>query len=210
LKPNYAVAHQWYAYYLIFNGRPDESLTEIDLALSLDPLSQPVCADKAEILYYTGRFDEALEQYRMALDLNPQYHRVRLHVARVFEQKHMYGEAIEEIEKVLAASGPGTSTLASLARAYALVGRRAEAENLLADLHERSKQEYVSPYDLSLIYAEFGQMDAAFEWLEKAYEQRAEWMIYVAVDPRFDPLRGDRRFIDIIDRVGMPGPKGGG
>jgi serine/threonine-protein kinase len=207
LKPNYAVAHQWYAYYLIFNARPEEALAEITRALELDPLSQPVQADMAEILYYTRHYDEAIEQFHRALDMNPQYYHVRMHLARVYEQKHRFEEAIAELEKALSASNRSPAVVASLARTLARVGRNDEAARLLAELQELAQRHYVSPYDLALIYAELGDLSQAFVWLEKAYEERSEWMIYLTVDPRLDSLRRDRRFQDLTTRVGLPDDK---
>jgi tetratricopeptide (TPR) repeat protein len=94
--------------------------------------------------------------------------------------------------------------LAWLAHAYALAGKRSQAQLLLDEAKELSKQRYLSPYDIAIVYAGLGQKDQAFAWLQKAYEQRCDFMVWLKVDPRFGNLRADPRFQDLVRRVGFP------
>ncbi len=204
LNSNYATAIHWYSYYLIFNGRVDEALTEIGRALKLDPLSLPINTDMGELLYFARRYDQAIEQFEKSLEMEPHFFQAHIDLARVYEQKGMYEEAIAEFQKAGALSEDNADTLASLGHAYAVSGRRTEALGALARLNEMSAHSYVSPYDTALIYIGLGEHDRAFELL--ACEDRAEWMIYVTVDPRLDVLHSDERYRELVERVGLKQP----
>ena len=93
--------------------------------------------------------------------------------------------------------------LASLSHAYAVAGKRGEALKLLAELHEQSKRKYVSPYGIAIGYTALGEQDQVFEWLEKAFAERAGWLVLLKVEPRFDSLRADHRFTDLVQRIGL-------
>src|SRR5204863_4171854 len=120
----------------------------------------------------------------------------------VYEQKGMYDEAIAAFLKSRTAED-STEALASLGCSYALSGKRDDALSVLNELGERSARHYVWPYQRSLLFLSLGEKDKAFEWLERAYDERAEWMIYLSVDPRFDCLRVDSRFKDLLRRIGF-------
>jgi TolB-like protein/Flp pilus assembly protein TadD len=203
LKPNYSVAHQWYSYYLVFTGRAAEALAEIGRALDLDPLSVPITADVGELLFYSRRYDEAIEQFHRAIELDSRYYRAHLYLARLYAQEQMHEKAMAELQKALPLSGNSTETMASLARARALSGDRVEALRLLEELGGLSGRKYVSPYDVALIHAALDDKDAAFQWLDRGYSERAEWMIYAAVDPRLDSLRPDPRYRELLGRMGL-------
>ena len=202
LKPNYATTHQWYAFYLIFTGAADEALKEIAHAQWLDPLSQPINADVAELYFYAGQCDRAIEQYRKTLEIDPQYHRAHLNLGRVYEHLGMRREAFEEFEAAQA-SFDCPEILAAHAHAHATFGNRAEALRLLAKLGEIAKRDYVSPYDMAVIHVGLGELDRAFEWLDRGYEERSGWMIYVTVDPQLAPLRSDARYKELVRRIGL-------
>ncbi len=91
-----------------------------------------------------------------------------------------------------------------MGRAYALAGQRDKAQKALDELREMSKQRYVSPYLIAVVYAGLGDKDQAFAWLEKAYQDRSFFLIWLNVEPRFDSLRDDSRFADVVRRVGLP------
>ncbi len=115
----------------------------------------------------------------------------------------MYEEAIAEFQKAMTLSGGGTVTVAALGHAYAVSGRRGEAQKVIEQLKELSKRRYVEPSYIVVIYAGLGEKDQAFEWLRKAYEERSFSMLYLKVDPRLDSLRSDPRFTDLLRRVGL-------
>jgi TolB-like protein/Flp pilus assembly protein TadD len=203
LNPSYPTAHHWYAYCLALTGRPDQALAEISLAAELDLLSLIITTDLGEILYFARRYDEAIGQIEKVLEMDPHYFAAHVSRARVLEQKGMYTEAIEEFQKALAISGGSSDTLASLAHTYALSGKRAEALKVVKELGELSSRKYVSPYHVAIIHAALGDRDNAFALLNQAYEEQAEWMIYLGVDPRLDPLRGDPGFSELLRRAGL-------
>jgi DNA-binding SARP family transcriptional activator/Tfp pilus assembly protein PilF len=203
LSPNDAVAHQWYAYYLLFQGRNDEAVAEAARGLELDPLSLTANGDVGQILYYTRRYDAAIEQYHKGIELEPTFYRQHLWLGWVYEQKRMYGEALAEFRKARTLSEDDTEALASHGCVLALSGATGEAASVLAELDELAPRKYVSPYNMALLHLRLGGSDRAFEWLNRAYRERAEWMIYLGVDPRFDELRGDPRFALVLRRIGL-------
>jgi len=202
LNANHGQAHQWYAFYLLFNAHGEKAIEEARRGLELDPLSLTAHGDLGQIFHYNRRYDEAIEVYEKTLELEPNRYRVYLWLGWVYEQKGMYDDAIAAFLKLRIAED-NTEALASLGCAYALSGRRDEALSVLNELSQRSAQTYVSPYHRSLLFLSLGERDKAFEWLERAYDERAEWMIYLSVDPRFDRLRADPRFKTLLRRIGF-------
>src|SRR5262249_42501542 len=120
-----------------------------------------------------------------------------------YSRKSLHNPAIASLRKACE-FWPGSSPIGILGEAYAAAGRRDEAHNVLEQLQELSKQRYVTPYVVGRIYATLGQMDEAFRWLETAYQQRAEWMVLLKVDPCLDALRPDPRFQDLMRRMNFP------
>lgn len=209
LNPNYASAHHWYAYYMAFHHRFDDALIRIDIAHQLEPLSLPIADSIGEFLYFARRNHEAIEHFRKTLELDPNFLASPIHMGRAYEQLGMLREAEEQFLKARQVTGESINALAGLGHAYARFNNRAGALKILAELSELSKKCYVSPYDLALIHAALGETDEAFRWLEHAYDQCAEWIIYTNVDPRLDPLRGDARFGALLERLGFASDKNG-
>jgi len=207
LNPNYAQACLWHAYYWAFTGQFTEAIASINRALQLDPLSLPLNTSAAELLYFAGRFDESINQFQKALELDGQYSMAHLELARVYEHRKMYDPAIDEFAKARALSNDSPESLASLAHCYAISGAVDDAQTLLQQLIAISERRYVSPYDLALICGGLDRKEECFEWLERAYEIHAGWMIYITVDPRWESLRGDPRFMGLVRRVGLPVPQ---
>lgn len=205
LNPNHPQAHQWYAFYLLFNGQGEAALAEAKRALLLDPLSVPAHGDMGQILHYTRQYDRAIEAYEKTLELEPNRYRIYLWIGWVYEQKGMYDEAIAAFLESRTAED-NTEGLASLGCMYALLGNKDKALGVLGELNERATRHYVSPYHRSLLLLSLGHIDQAFEWLERAYDERAEWMIYLSVDPRFDTVRADPRFANLLRRIGFQTP----
>lgn len=203
LNPNYATAHQWYAYYLAFHHRLDEALVKIEVALELDPLSLPIADGVGEFLYFARRYDEAIAQFRKTLEMDPNFLASRINLGRAYEQKAMFSEAEDQFVKARQIAGESIDALAALGHTYAMSGSRGAALEVLAQLTDLAKERYVSPYDIALIHTALDETDDAFWWLEKAYDECVEWMIYTNVDPRLDPLRSDARFLDLMRRIGF-------
>ncbi|HJS24200.1 MAG TPA: protein kinase [Pyrinomonadaceae bacterium] len=202
LKPGYATAHHWYGFiYLAAMGRLDEAIAEAKRANDLDPLALPVSSNIGLLLYIARRYDEALEQFHDNLEMDRSFVYTHWEMALTYEQLGRYDEAIAAFQKAIALSGTSALPRALLARTYALAGRKNEATSLLNELTEM--QSYVSPYRIAAIHAALGDKDRAFKWLEYAYDGRDGWLIWLAVDPVVDDLRDDRRFADLLNRLGL-------
>lgn len=204
LNPNYPTAHQWYAVFLMSAGRFDEALAKNRRAQELDPLSLPINMTLGWILLTARQNDQSIDQLRKTLEMDPNFILAHHRLGLVYEQKGKYEEAIAEFRQVVNLAPGKPLGIAALAHAYALSGKRAEAQRTLAELLEISKQRYVSPVSIALIYAALGEIDQAFAWLEKADQGHDGILVRLKVDPRFDSLRSDPRFIDLVRRVGLP------
>ena len=155
-------------------------------------------------LYDARQHDAAIEQELKSLELDPNYHLARSILGRAYLEKAMFKQAIAEFEKVLATSPNNILLLADLGRAYALAGRKAEAQSVIGQLIERSKKAYVFPKGLVMIYTGLGENDQAFEWLDKSYEDRSLGSsLALKSSPIFDPLRSDPRFTDLLRRLNL-------
>jgi tetratricopeptide (TPR) repeat protein len=201
LGPGYATAHQWYGVYLSEMGRHDESLAERNRAQELDPLSLSIRTGLCRAYYWARRYDESLRNLQPALERDPQYADTHWSYGLVYEQKKMTAEAIASFQKAIDFSRTvefpegKPEMIAALGHAYAIAGKRAEAEKILDQLNDLIEQQrYVSPYSIALIYIGLDDKDRAFSWLERAYNERDEAFIHLKVDPRLDPLRSDLRF----------------
>ena len=202
LNPNYPQAHQWYAFLLLFNNRADEALASTMRAVELDPLSLTALGDLAQMFHFTGRYEQAVEVYRQILELDPHRYRAYLWLGWVYEQQGRYEDAIAAFQTSRTVD-ENMEALAALGCVYALSGKKTEALRVLDEIKARSGDVYVSPYQQSLLYLSLGQKAEAFEWLERAFDERAEWLTYLSVDPRFNPLRSDPRFRNILRRIGF-------
>ena len=204
LNPSYATAHHWYGLtYLSYVGRHDEAILETQRAAELDPLSLIINASYGRAFYYAKQYDKAIEQFRKTIELDPSFVRAHLYLGWTFEAKGMFNEAIAEYEKARALDDSPVIS-ASLAHVLAVAGRKDEAQKLLVELSDLSQRRYVSAYDLALIHTGLGEKDRAFQFLEKAYQERSSALSWLRVDARLDNLRSDPRFSDLQRRVGLP------
>ncbi|MCM3871315.1 MAG: tetratricopeptide repeat protein [Pyrinomonadaceae bacterium] len=153
--------------------------------------------------HFARQHDQAIEQYRQTLEIDPNFALAHQGLGWAYEQKRMYREAILEFQKASTLSTGNTFILASLSHAYAVAGNRGEALRLLAELQEQSKRKYVSPYGMAIGYTGLREPGQAFEWLEKAFAERAGWLALLNVEPRFDSLRTDPRFANLVQRIGL-------
>jgi len=204
LKPSYATAHQWYAETLVWMGRHEEAIVQVKRALELDPLSLIANTALGAVFYFTRRYDNATEQLRYTLELDPNFLRAYYWLGLSYVQVAMFEEAIAEFQKAINLSGENPEYLAALGYAYATEGSRDEAEKVLNQLKKLSNLRYVSPHDIAMIYASLHEIEQAFIWLEKAFEERAARTHSLKVDPVFDSLRSDPRFQDLLRRMNFP------
>jgi TolB-like protein/DNA-binding winged helix-turn-helix (wHTH) protein/Tfp pilus assembly protein PilF len=202
LNPNYAHAHHWYALQLMGMGRVDEAVKEIRRAQDLEPLSLIINVGARWIFYHARRYDQSIEEFRKVLDLDPNFARGYWAIEEPYEQKGMYEEALAALAKARQLSD-SPIMLALLAHAYVAMGKQIEAQKILDRLKEMSKQTYVDSYFIAEVYTARGEQDRAFQELEKAYQDRSSWLVWLKVEPKFDRLRADPRFADLLTRVGL-------
>ena len=203
LNPSYPTAHSWYGEFLMVQGRFDEALTEMNRAVELAPLSTVLNLALGYRLYYAHQYPQAIDQIQKTLAMDSKFVAGHLFLGRADEQRATYPEALAELRKALDLSEGDTNELAALGHAYAISHQEAEANKILAQLKERSQQTYVQPSLIGAIYIGLGQKDQAFDWLQKAYDDRASGLLYLKVDPEFDSVRSDARFGDLMRRVGL-------
>ncbi len=198
LEPNFASAHYGYASLLSFMGRRDESLAELETAKKIRPLS----IFGSNVLYRNGEYERALEEAQKALEMNPQRISSLQWSAMVYEHQRKYEEAIATFER--ARQVEDTPEMKAFeAHTYALMGNREQALKAIEELKEHSRQRYVSPFYIALIYTGLGEKNEAFAWLEKAYQDRSFWMGTLKGNPQLDPLRDDPRYQDLLKRMNL-------
>ncbi|HEX7999681.1 MAG TPA: protein kinase [Pyrinomonadaceae bacterium] len=201
LNPSYATAHQWYAYLTSAQGRHADAITEIECAQKLDPLS-PVIATSASLVFYNARqYDRCIEELEKAHEIDSRYFATEHGFAFGYAQKGRYDEAIASARRTVALSAGNPMGLWTLGYVLALAGRESEAREILREMEELQHKRYVSPYYIAMIHAGLGQQDEAFNWLEKAYEDRDWWLLWLRVEPFLDELRSDPRFQNLLRRV---------
>jgi TolB-like protein len=198
LNPSNAWARHMFAHFLLWDNRARESAEECNRAFEYSPFDPDMVVCTAWHEAWAGDYDKAIASIRRAFSWDAENKGAMLVMGWAYEQKGMFQEAVSALEK----SPAGTGRTASMAHALALWGKRQVAERLLAQLLEDSKKKYVSAYDIAVVYSGLGNRERAFEWLNKAYNEHAGMMPYVRSDPRLKPLRGDRRFQDILRRMG--------
>jgi serine/threonine protein kinase/Tfp pilus assembly protein PilF len=203
LNPGYAPAHQWYALYLAAMNRMDEAVAGINRAQEIDPLSLPINTNAGFIFYLARRFDEAIEMFEKTLELDPDFTLAHRRLGQAYEQKLMYAEARREFEKCVALSGSDTETMAALGHIYAVAGETEQARQIINEMLALSKERYIPSYLIAIIWMGLGDRDAAFQWLEKAYEERYGFLAYLDVGPLFDSIRSDPRYTELLRRVGL-------
>jgi serine/threonine-protein kinase len=204
LNPNYAEAHHQYgAFYLPLTGRPMEGVAEMNLAQQLDPVNPGINVDGCLPYYLARRYDQSIAQTRKAVEMFPNLFLAHMALGQALFQKGDYSAGIEELEKAKTME-PTPLLIGTLGYAYAKVGRKDEARKLLAELKEQSKRRYVASYWIAMIYVGLDEKDEAFAWLEKAYQERSWFLVWIKMDPHVDSLRSDSRFTDLMHRIGFP------
>lgn len=200
LDPTYPAS---YPPYLEAMGRLDEAVKAQEGVQQRLPLDLNMNLDLASILLAAGRYDQSIEQTRKAFELDPNFWWSYQILGLAYERKKQYPEAIAALEKArLVDVNP--SSLGYLGYVYAAAGKKAEAKKVLEELKALSKQRYVSPYNIACIYAGLGDKDQAFEWLERAYQDRSFYMVLLKTEAVLDSLRPDPRFKDLLKRMNLP------
>jgi TolB-like protein/Tfp pilus assembly protein PilF len=203
LRPDYATGHQFYAYYLTAIGQLDEAIAERRKATELDPLNPLLSSALGEAYYQARKFDLTIEQNAKSLELDPRYAVALVNTGRALQQKGMYREARAVFDRLLAASPDNPALLAMAGYGDAIAGERSGAEKIIARLKQLSTHSYVPSVYTALVYTGLGDKDRAFQWLDKAYAERCEYLVYLPTEPIADPLRKDPRFEALLKKVGV-------
>jgi len=201
LNASSVTAHHAYSVLLSAMLRPQEASKEIDAARRLDPLSSLVATDAGFELYYDRKYDAARTALKEVLAAYPQASLAHFWLARTYQAERRYAEAVAEYE---AAGSTVPAFMSGSGHLYGITGERAKAFEVLRKFDELASREYVSPYGRALVYLGLGDRERTIQWLRQSYEDRANWMVWLLKDPRWDPMRGDQRFEEIVTRVGFP------
>jgi TolB-like protein len=205
LNPAYATAHHWYAVHAATQQRFDEALDHIQTASTLDPLSVNVKAAHGIILLWARRYDEAIGQLRAALGLDPGLARLRASLGRALAVRQEYDLALAEATRAQSLAPNDILIFGDVASILAMSGRRSEAAAMAQELAGRYlRGEHAAPIPVAVVYAALRDNDRAFEWLDRARQQPEPWLGELKVDVRFDNLRNDPRFANLLREIGLP------
>jgi tetratricopeptide (TPR) repeat protein len=204
LNPHYATAHHWYSVYLTAMERSEAACREIQCAHELDPLSLIIHTDRGFALYYARQYDQAIAQLRTTLEMNRQFPLAHLWLGRAYQQQGRYAEALAAFREASLGLGEWPVTIAAMGYVYGVSGQTTEAHRVLAQLHQLAQHRYVTAYGVALVYTGLGEHDHAFAWLQKALEERTHWLVWLKLDPRWDGLCADPRFVDLLRCIGLP------
>jgi adenylate cyclase len=200
LNQNSAGAHNWYGFMLMIERRLDQSLAEMNRSSELDPLSNLNPA--AWTLMYLSKYEAANEQSRKALDLDPQFFVPQFDLGWTDIEAGRYSDAVMELEKARKMDSP-PFVAGFLGYAYAMSGDGAKANTIITELDQMSSRRFVSPFCTAIVYLGLGNRAKALDGLDKSYDARSWWLLFLKVDKLFAPLRSDPRFIALEKKVGL-------
>jgi tetratricopeptide (TPR) repeat protein len=203
LSPNYATAHYYYANLFMARGNFEQALKEFERARQLDPLSVVINSEVGSVYFYQRDYDRCIEYSKRMVQQFPDFFLAHVNLAWAYTQKKMYHEAISEYEQARALSKGHTFVEANLAYTYAVSGKKAEARKILNALESRGKREHISPMRFVVVYLGLGDKERMFNWLERAREEFDVFLVYIRVNPFFDSVRGDPKFQDLIQKLGL-------
>ncbi|MBL8180872.1 MAG: protein kinase [Blastocatellia bacterium] len=202
LAPNNSEAHSSYGNALLALGRFEEALNELRIAQQLDPPSLTIASNIGWALYISGRLDEAETQTRQVLERDPNFARAYLSLGEIYVERGRFDDAIIAYQKSRQIAGDPITDMA-LGHVYGVAGRSTEARKVAVDLENKVLKKEVSAFLPAVVYAGLNDKDKAFYWLERAYQERSNWLTLAKVGRRLKNLRGDPRFDDLIKRIGM-------
>lgn len=205
LNPSYASARVWHASSLIIRQRFDEGIAEVERARELDPLSLITQTQVGWMYGFAGRDEEAIARYLKVLAVDPNYPWALKQLGGSYMNTGRLKEAVDVLERAVIASKDNPAMLGALGEAYALAGRRAEARRLLARLERMPTERYVSPVAGAYVCLGLDDRDCYFQYLEKAFEERSNYVAYLSVVPSpklYSAVRSDARFLDLVRRLG--------
>ena len=201
LDPGYAIAHYWYAEYLMAMGRTREAVGRVEHASELDPLNSVINASVGMIRYLAHDYDGALVALRRGIEIDPTHYVSYLRIGLVCLQKNLPHEAIDAMQQAVIHSGRSTEALAGLAQAHAVTGDKQAMGRIVEELGE-SGDRYVSPYNVARVYGAIDDKQRALEWLERAYREHNPDLIELTREPSFAGLQSDAKFRELVQRIG--------
>ena len=203
LNPDYATAHQWYGWYFISLGSLEAARREFDRAREIDPLSLYTNLTIGVAYFYSQQYEAAKDQFNKVIEMDQDFAPAHRWLAKTDVELKKYDEGIAEARVAIRISSDKNAETA-LGYAYSVSGKQSEARRILTQLEHPAKDRYVSPYSVAAIYSGLGEKDHAFAWLEKDLTERDNSMVFLAVDQQMINLHSDRRFADLVKRVGIP------
>lgn len=204
LKPQYGPVHIWYSHLLRALNRTEESLAESRRALECDPLGLVLNMHLGWHHLYSRQYQKAVEQCQKTLELDHTFILAHVFLGQAYEQMGEHSRAIPEFEVAAELSQRHPAYLADLGHGYAAAGRRADAQAILDEMIRVSSHRYVAARAVAEVHIGLGDLDQAFAWLDKAFEQRNGWLIHIRENPRYDRLRADARYLDLVRRMNFP------
>ena len=204
LNPNDATAHLWFSHYNMMRNHLPLALQENSRTLDLDPVSPLFNTVRAEIYYNSRQYDLAVDQATRTIEQYPTYWLTYIWLGSAYREKKMYPEALQQFSEARKLSSDHPAIMALYGHTLALAGDRSGARKTLADLHLLAQSRYVSSLYFAAIYTGLGEKSTALDWLDKAYKERNDRLLYLNVDPMADPLRSEPRFQKLMKRLNLP------
>jgi tetratricopeptide (TPR) repeat protein len=203
LRPGYATAHDYYAYYLTAMGEMNKAIAERETARRLDPVSPLLTTALGEAYFQNRQFDLAIQMDQKSLELDPSYPVTMINLARGYDQAGMHPQARDIYQKLLGFAPDDPGVLALAAHEYAVSGDAPAARKIEAQLESMRSQRYVAALYIALVWTGLGDRDRAFQWLDQAYDEDCEYLVYFSTEPMADPLRSDPRFPQFLQKLGL-------
>ena len=201
---NYEIAYDWYGYYLTAMRRYDEARIILQKAGELDPLSVPISTDMGFSFYYGGNYDQAISVLKESLQKSPTFPLAHLWLGRAYQAKNRYKEAISEYKATMETTVGWPVALAAIGNVYGESGQKELARQILDTLISLSSNKFVTAYGVALVYAGLGEKEQAFLLLNKAFDERSNWLVWLKSDPRWAPISSDKRYGEMVNKVGLP------
>lgn len=205
LDPGNKWAHMVYSELRSITGELEEAVVHAEQLRALDPAAtNPSFLDLGRIYELLGEEERAVAAWEAQIELSPHYYDAHRHMGNYLCRTGGVAEGVVELERAIALSPDDPLVLADLGHCFGTSGRREDAQRVLRELDARAAEAYVSPMAQALVYTGIGEREAALRMLERAYELRSMLVLTIGVDPRYDPLRADARFADLVRRIGLP------
>ena len=203
LNPEYPLAHDAYVYFLTARERFAEAGVQMEKASSLDPASAFIQTDRGFALYYAGYYDRAIPVLKDVLVRHPGFPLAYLWLGRSYQEKKNYPESLGAYKMALSKDSVWPVALAAGGFVYGLSGQHAEAEKTLNRMKALMSRRYVTPYAIALLYAGMKDKNKTLEWLNRAFSERTNWMVWLKLDPRWAFIKNDPGFISLIQKMGL-------